>query len=117
MKSGEKKLLIFDIIIIGIFLLLNSFVSSILSGYISVALLISILIAFRLIFGFEKDKHRYWKSICLEVIIFLMIYFIVYYLSGLIFSFYKTINYYSINSFFNIILPLILTIILRELLR
>ena len=117
MKRGKKRLFIFDIIIIIIFLLLNSFVSSILSGYISVALMALLLIIFKLFFGFEKDRHRYSKSICLEIIIFLMIYFILYYLSGLIFTFYKTINYYTLNSIFKILLPLIITIVLREILR
>ena len=116
MKRGYKRLLIFELILIAIFLL-NNFVSSILSGYTKVLFLIIALVIFKWQFGFEKDRNRYWKSICLEVIIFLLGYFLIYYLSGLIFSFYKSINFYTISSFINIIIPLVLITILKEILR
>lgn len=116
MKRGYKRLLVFETIII-LLLILNSFVSSILTGYIKVLFLLGILVVFKMFFGFEKDRHRYWKSICIEVLIFLLLYFILYYLSGLVLSFAKTNNYYSFKGIFNVIIPLILTIILKEILR
>ena len=116
MKKGYKKLLIFEILIILI-LVLNNFVWSILKGYYKVLFLIFLLILFKYIFGFEKDRNRYWKSICLEVIIFLLAYFLIFYLSGFIFTFYRQINYYTFNNMKNIIIPLILFIILKEILR
>ena len=116
MKRGYKRLLVFETIII-LLLILNSFVSSILTGYIKVLFLLGILIIFWKLFGFEKDRHRYWKSICIEILIFLLLYFILYYLSGLVLSFARTTNYYSVSGVFNVIIPLILTIVLKEILR
>ncbi len=116
MKSGYKRLLVFNLVIIAI-LLLNNFVSSILSGYYKVGFIIILLILFKFLFGFEKDRHRYSKSICIEVIIFLLAYFLIYYLSGLLFSFYRPVNYYTITNIVNIIIPLILFIIFKEILR
>ena len=116
MKSGYKRLLVFDCIIIAI-LLLNNFVSSILNGYVKVGFIVILLLIFRLFFDYEKDRHRYWKSICLEITIFLLVYFIIYYLSGLVFSFYRPINYFTFTNIVNIIIPLIAFIILKELLR
>ena len=116
MKRGYKRLLVFNLVIIAI-LLLNNFVSSILSGYYRVGFIIVLLVLFKFFFGFEKDRHRYWKLICTEVIIFLLAYFLIYYLSGLLFSFYKPANYYTIANIVNIIIPLILFIIFKEILR
>ena len=116
MKRGHRRLLIFELLIILI-LLLNSFVSSILNGYVKVGFITILLILFKLLFNFEKDRHRYWKSICLEIIIYLLIYFLIYYISGLLFSFYKPINIYTFNNIFKIFIPLVLTIILKEILR
>ena len=116
MKNGHKRLLFFELIII-VLLLLNNFVSSILSGYWKVLFFIILLVLFKYLFGFEKDRNRYWKSVCLEVIIFLLAYFLIYYLSGLIFSFYKPINYYTFSNVKNIFIPLVLSIILKEILR
>lgn len=116
MKKVYKRLLIFELILI-IILLLNNFISGILSGYVKSGFLILTLLIFRLLFGFEKDRHRYWKTICLEVGIFLLIYFLVYYLSGLIFSFYEPINYWTLNIFIKIIIPIIISIIVGEILR
>ena len=117
MKKGYKRLLFLELFLISI-LLVNNFVSGILSGYIKVVFLLISLVVFRLFFDFEKDRHRYWQSICLEVLIFLLAYFIIYYLSGLIFTFYKPpVDYYSWSMFIKYILPLILSIVLTEVLR
>ena len=116
MKKGYKRLLIFEIIFILLFIL-SGFVSSILSGYIKVISLIGILILFKLLFGFEKDRHRYIKSICMEIIIYFLIYFILYYLLGILIGFVKTVNYFSAKGIIDVILPLILTILLKEYLR
>jgi signal peptidase len=116
MKRGYIRLLFFELFIM-IILILNNFVSSILNGYIKAIFLAILLVVFKLCFGFEKDRHRYWKSICIEVIIFVLGYFLIYYLSGLLFSFYKPINYYTISGITKYIIPLIITIILEEILR
>ena len=116
MKRGLKKLLIFEIITM-ILIFLNSFVSSILGKYADVILLVILLIAFYFFFGFERDRHHLWKNISLEIIIFLLIFFILYYLMGIIVSFTKTNNYYSIYGFLLVLLPMILSIVLREIFR
>lgn len=116
MKKGYKKLLIFEFIIIFL-LLLSSFVSSILSEYLKILFLIIVLILFKLLFGFEKDRHRYTKTICIDLIIYLLIYFLVYYLSGIFFTFVKTPNYLNYDGLIKVIIPIILTLIIKEVLR
>ena len=116
MKSGSKRLLIFEILII-LLLFLNNFVSSILRGYVEVILLIVLLFLFYLLFGFEKDRHHLWKNVCIEIIIFLLIFFILYYLLGIIISFTKVNNYYTLVGLKNIFIPMISIIILKEILR
>ena len=116
MKKGYKKLLIFQLILLVIFIF-NSFVSSILTKYNQIIFLIIILIFFKFLFGFEKDRHRYIKDLILETIIFLLTYFIIFYLSGIIIGFAKTTNYYTLSGFIDFIIPLVLSIILKEYLR
>ncbi len=116
MKRGYQRLLVFELLLVVLFFL-NSFVSSILGDYLKVLLLIAVLITFYFTFGFEKDRHHLWKTVCIEVLIFILFYFLLYYLSGLFLSFTKTINYYNVNGIFKIILPLIIIIVLKEVLR
>lgn len=116
MKKSYKKLLIFQLILLVIFIF-NSFVSSILTKYNQIIFLIIILIIFKFMFGFEKDRHRYIKDLILETIIFLLTYFIIFYLLGIIIGFAKTTNYYTLSGFTDFIIPLILSIILKEYLR
>ncbi len=116
MKRGSKKLLIFEILII-IMLLLNNFVSSILRGYIEIVFIISLMVIFYFLYGFSKDRHHLWKNVILDIIIFLLIFFMLYYLLGILISFTKINNYYTLSGFINVIIPLILSIILKELLR
>lgn len=116
MKKSYKKLLLLEILLFSL-LFLNSFVSSILNRYNLVLALIVLLGLFKLFFGFEKDRHRYVKDILFEVIIFLLIFFMLYYLSGLIITFAKTENYFTWYGIFNFIFPTILIIFLKEILR
>jgi signal peptidase len=116
MKRGSKKLLIFEILII-IMLLLNNFVSSILRGYIEVIFIIGLLAIFYFIYGYTKDRHHLWKNVFLDIIIFLLIFFMLYYLLGILLSFAKVNNYYTVSGILNVLIPLILTIILKEIFR
>ncbi len=116
MKKGYLRLLIFEILLIILFIL-SGFVSSILSGYVKVFSIIGMLVVFKFLFGFEKDRHRYWKSICIEILINLLTYFLLYYLLGILIGFVKVGNYLKFSSIKDIILPLILTITLKEILR
>lgn len=117
MKNSYKKLIIFDIIL-AIVLLLNSFILNILSNYYYMDIfLIILLIVFKILFGFEKDRHRYIKDIIGNIIIILLIFFIVYYIFGIFIGFYEPksfLNYYGLKTF---IIPYIIMIISREYLR
>lgn len=79
--------------------------------------MIILLVLFKFIFGFEKDRHRYTKDLIFEIIIFLLIYFLGYYLFGIIIGFAKTGNYYSLYGLKNFIIPTVLIILLKEYLR
>ena len=116
MKKGYLRLLIFELVFIMLFIL-SGFVSSILSGYIKVLSIVGILVLFKFLFGYEKDRHRYWKSICIEITVCLLTYFLLYYMLGILIGFVKISNYWTLNGIFSTIIPLILTIILKEVLR
>ena len=116
MKRGYKKLLIFELFIF-IILFLNSFVWNILSGYkISIFLLV-VLFIFRGVFGFEKDKHRHTKDFLMEVIIFLISFFILYYLFGIIITFYANNSYYTLLGIVDFIIPALMYAVLKEYFR
>lgn len=116
MKKGYKRLIIFESILCLSFIL-NSFVSNILSRYTFILCLLIGFIIFKKLFGIEKDKHRYIKDIILDTIIFLIIYLITYYLFGIIIGFAKTGNHYTLNGLITFIIPIIITIIIKEILR
>ena len=53
----------------------------------------------------------------MEELIFLLMFFLLYYISGIFFSFARVDNYYTFNSMVNIIIPIVITILLKEYLR
>ena len=116
MKKSYIKLIIY-LFFFSLLFILNDFIFKFLSQITINILLIILLITTYWIFGFEKDRHRYTKNIILEIIIVLITFFLLYYLSGIIIGYAKIDNYYNINSIIKIILPLIIYIILNELLR
>ncbi len=116
MKKGYRNLLIYEIIIF-IILILNSFVSSILDSTKMIIFLLLMLASFHLFLGLEKDNHRYTKDIIMEESIFIIIFFLIYYLSGIFFGFAKVENYYTLKSMTNIIIPLIIIVFLKEIIR
>lgn len=116
MKKGYINLLIFEIIAFLI-LILNGFMPSILKNYNFIILLVVLLIFFKLIFGFEKDRHRYIKDVIIDIISLLIVFFIILYLSGIFIGFTKTENYFTIFGIKTFIIPLILGIFIKEILR
>lgn len=116
MKKSYQKLLVFQFIIFLI-LLLNSITTKIVNQYSMCLFLLILLVVFKMFFGYEKDRHRYTKSISYDIIIFLLIYFIIYYLFGLIVGYAKTDNYLSIAGITKVLLPLVIIIIEKEILR
>ena len=115
MKKSFKRLIIFSLIIILI-IFLNSFVFKLFNRW-TLFLFTVILLIIKKVFGYEKDRHRYVKDIVLGIIIFLMPFFILYYLSGIFISFAKVGNYLTFKSITNIILPVVLYILAKEYLR
>lgn len=116
MKKGYKRLLFFEIILFLI-LILNSFVWNILKEYNMAIFLIISIIIFKIFIGLEKDHHRYTKDIIFNIVIFLLASFLVYYLFGLVIGFYKIDNYFNLYGIKTFIMPLLLSIILKEYLR
>ena len=117
MKKSYQNLIIFDIVFI-IILLLNSFILNILGNYYNMIIfLLLALIIFKLVFGFEKDRHRYIKDIISNMIIILLISFILYYILGIFIGFYRIDNYLTLYGLKTFVIPYIIMIILREYLR
>ena len=116
MKKGYKKLLIF-ILVLFIVLFTNTFFINFLSGYKIILLLIALLVFFNFYFVMEKDRHRYFKDILFEIFFYTVMFFILYYLLGILTGLARTPNYFTIDGMKNIILPIILYNILREVFR
>lgn len=116
MKKSYKRLIIFSLIIIAISLL-NSFVFKLFNRWTLFLFTIVLLLITKKVFGYEKDRHRYVKDIVLELIIFLITFFMIYYLSGIFISFARVGNYFTVKLITTIILPLILYILAKEYLR
>lgn len=116
MKKCYIRLILFDIFI-TLILLLNSFMWNILNGYYMSLFLLVLIIISKYVNGLEKDRHRYIKDIIYEILIVNLIGFLIYYLFGLIISFVKVDNYYSLYAFSYFIIPIVLNIILKEFLK
>lgn len=117
MKKSYQKLIIFDIILV-LFLLLNSFILNILGNYYYLdILLIVLLIAFKLMFGTEKDRHRYIKDIISNMVIIYLISFIIYYILGIFIGFARTENLFTWYGISTFLIPSIAMVILKEYLR
>ena len=116
MKKSYIKIILF-IFTFSFILLLNSFKFKMLGQIgLDIVLLLSLVIVY-FTFGFEKDRHRYSKDIILEIIIILIAFFLLYYLSGALIGFAQNANYFTLKSFHNIIFPIIFYVFIKEFLR
>ena len=116
MKKSYIKLLILSFFTI----LLCTFNAFFLKQFNTISLIIYLLLLLiitKITLGFEKDRHRYSKDISLEIIITLIIFFLTFYLCGLVIGFAKTNNYFTLKALTSIVIPLIIYIILKEYLR
>lgn len=116
MKKSYIKLLILSFFTI----FLCTFNAFFLKQFNTISLIIYLLLLLiitKITLGFEKDRHRYSKDISLEIIITLIIFFLTFYLCGLVIGFAKTNNYFTIKALTSIVIPLIIYIILKEYLR
>lgn len=116
MKRGYIKIIIFLVFLFTL-LFLNSFISSTISKFIIVCIFALGIVLFKVLFGLEKDRHRFIKDICLDFFAVLLIYFIFYYLSGIFLGFVRTSNYLTKNGLLYFILPTLFMYPLREYLR
>ena len=116
MKKSYIKIILFIFIFSFIFLI-NSFIFKLLDQTKLNITLLFLLVIVYILFGFEKDRHRYAKDIILEIIIILISFFLIYYLTGVLIGFARNNNYLTIKSILNIILPIIIYILIKEFLR
>ena len=116
MKKSYIKIILFTFTL-SLFLLLNSLYFKKLDQIeLNILLIITTIITY-LLFGFEKDRHRYSKDVTLKIIIILMAFFLLYYSSGILIGFAQNNNYLTVKSIINIILPILIYIPLKEFLR
>ena len=116
MKGGYKRLLILLACIVSV-ILLDTIFFHVLYSYAMIGFLFLILLIFYKFYVIEKDNHRFFKEVLFEIIIYTVLYFILFYLLGLIVGLHRVPNYYSFKAVKDIILPIILFCILREILR
>ncbi len=115
MKDKDKKLILFEIIIM-IISIFSSFIIKILSGYKMVIFMVTILFVFSKLLGFEKNKKDNMKNHIIELIVFILTFLVVYSLFGILVGFTKqTNNILSLVLF--TILPIVLYVSIREILR
>ena len=116
MRNSTIKLTIFNTLIILVFFL-NSFIWSILNYQNVIIVLAILIILFNILFGFEKDGHRYIPDTIVNIIIFLLSFFLIYYLLGIYTGFVRTTMHWSKNGLITLIIPYIIYTILKEFLR
>lgn len=116
MKKSYIKLLFLIFVFITIFIINSLQLKIINQVNLDIILVLLLFISYKL-FGFEKDRHRYIKDVVLEIIISLVTFFLLYYLSGILIGFAKVGNYLKLESVIKIIIPLIIYLFLKELLR
>lgn len=116
MKKSYLKLIIITFSIILI-LLLNAFIFHITNRLFLIGILLVTLLVTKLTLGLENKKIRYVKQIIYELTISLLIFFLLYYLSGLLIGFYKNNTKLFLPSTIKNISLLIIYIALKELLR
>ena len=116
MKKSYIKLICFEMIVL-ILLIVNIFMSNIINNYLIAFIILTLIIIFKKIFGVEKIKKRYTKEIIIDISIIYIIFFVLYYLFGLITGYYKTNNYFTLFGITTFIIPNILVVSFKEYLR
>ncbi len=115
-KNPYIRICLFELLLLLV-LCVNSFIYNFLSNYYMIAFLVLLLIIFHFAFGFEKDRHRHTKDVIINIFIYLLTFFILYYLSGLFLTFAKNAGYYTIDGFVKFTLRVAIYVTLREILR
>ena len=115
-KNAYVRIEIFQIILL-LLLIINSTIYNFLSNYYMIGFLVILLIIFGILFGFEKYRHRYIKDCIMNILIYLLAFFIVYYLLGIFITFVKNTDYYSWYGISRFIVRVAIYVILREFFR
>lgn len=116
MKKGYKRLLIFSVFLILVFLC-NTFIFNIFSSYKLILLLLILLPIFNILFVIEKDRHRYINDVLFEVIIYSISFFLLYYILGFIVGLARNQNYFTLYGIKTFIIPILVYCILKEVFR
>ena len=116
MKKGYKRLLVFSVFLILLFLS-NTFLLNIFSSYKMILLLLVLIPIFNIFFVLEKDRHRYINDVLFEVIVFTISFFLLYYILGFVVGLARNQNYFTLYGLKTFIIPTIVYCILREYLR
>lgn len=116
MKKSYIKLILITTLNI-ILLLINSLLLKNTSRLFLIGIILIDLLLTKFILGFEKIKRRYIKQIIFELTIYLLTFFLLYYLSGIIIGFYKNNINLSSPDIIKSLITLIIYIISKEFLR
>lgn len=116
MKKSIKNLFIIEIfMIIAIFF--NFFISNVFNNYIYFLFLFTILFVLIKIFGIDLKPSIKQKSTLVSMLIVILLYFLITYLSGIFIGFNRTIYSFNLNNFINNIIPVLCIIVSTELIR
>lgn len=113
MKKSYIKILIYNIILMSLFLLDARF-NFLTLWYKAIIVFLSLFI-FKYLLGFEKGNHRYVKEISINITIVFLVFIIILYFLGIPLGFVK--NVISLKQIVVFIIPTVIIFILREILR
>ena len=106
-----------EMIILIMFLFLNSFVFKIKNTYVFFGILVFLSLITYFIVGYEKQTQRNKKDVFLNIVSYLLIYFLVTYIFGLATGFVRTAYSLSVNNILKNIFPYLVIILVREFFR
>lgn len=113
----SSLILSLEMIILIMFLFLNSFVFKIKNTYVFFGILVFLSLITYFIVGYEKQTQRNKKDVFLNIVSYLLIYFLVTYIFGLATGFVRTAYSLSVNNILKNIFPYLVIILVREFFR
>ncbi len=116
MKSSHIKLCILNIILL-VLSLLNILIFNIDNFYVISAILLVFVFITKLLVGYEKTRTRFLRDILMVIFIYIMVYILLTYLSGIFVGFLRTGYNLSILGILKNIMPFIIAIAVTEVLR
>ena len=114
MKKSEKKILILEISML-VLAFLSTFIMRLPSTYFMILFLFVFIVLWKWFIGYERNIKAFRQDYLLEMSVFLLTFFIVYYLFGLMVGLTKTV--YSVKTLFTTIIPLTVFLIEKEIIR